>query len=135
MKTIALRPRMSEKTYELSNARVYVFLVDTNVNKQEIAENVEKAYEVTVTKVRTVIVKGKAKRLYKNRRFENGTRSDMKKAYVTLKEGDAIPIFAAIEEAEEQEEKTAKRLDKAAEKQSKKDAKATAKKEKKEKKA
>ena len=43
MKTIALRPRMSEKTYELSNARVYVFLVDTNVNKQEIAENVEKA--------------------------------------------------------------------------------------------
>lgn len=135
MKTIALRPRMSEKTYELSNARVYVFLVDTNVNKQEIAENVEKAYEVTVTKVRTVIVKGKAKRLYKNRRFENGTRSDMKKAYVTLKEGDAIPIFAAIEEAEEQEEKTAKRLDKAAEKQSKKDAKETAKKEKKEKKA
>ena len=135
MKTIALRPRMSEKTYELSNARVYVFLVDTNVNKQEIAENVEKAYEVTVTKVRSVIVKGKAKRLYKNRRFENGTRSDMKKAYVTLKEGDAIPIFAAIEEAEEQEEKTAKRLDKAAEKQSKKDAKETAKKEKKEKKA
>jgi large subunit ribosomal protein L23 len=114
---------MSEKTYALSNQRVYVFDVDTSVNKHEISDAVEKTFEVTVTNIRTVTVKGKTKRLYRNRRYETGTRSDIKKAYVTLKEGDAIPIFAAVEEAEEKAEKTAKTLEKVAEKQAKKDAK------------
>jgi large subunit ribosomal protein L23 len=123
MNTITLKPRMSEKTYALSNERVYVFDVDTSFNKHEIADSVEKTYNVTVTDVKTIISKGKVKRLYRNRRYETGKRSDVKKAYVTLKEGDAIPIFAAVEEAEEKAEKTSKTLDKVAEKQAKKEAK------------
>jgi large subunit ribosomal protein L23 len=123
MSTIALKPRMSEKSYALSSAGVYVFDIDNSTNKHEIAKAVEQTYEVTVTNVRTVITKGKKKRSYKNRRYENGVRSDVKKAYVTLKDGDAIAIFAAVEEAEENQEKTAKVLEKAAEKKAKKEAK------------
>ena len=123
MNNITLKPRMSEKTYALSADGVYVFDIDKSVNKHEVANAVEKTYEVTVTNVRTVITKGKKKRSYRNRRYENGVRSDVKKAYVTLKKGDAIPIFAAVEEAEEKQQKTTKVLEKAAEKKAKKEKK------------
>lgn len=123
MSAITLKPRMSEKTYALSNDRVYVFDIDKSVNKHEVAKAVEQTYEVTVTNVRTIISKGKTKRVYRNRKYEVGRRNDVKKAYVTLKEGDSIPIFSAVEEAEEKAEKTTKTLEKAAEKQAKKESK------------
>jgi large subunit ribosomal protein L23 len=107
----------------MSESRVYVFDIDKSVNKHEVAKAVEETYEVTVVNVRTIIQKGKVKRLYRNRRYETGKRSDVKKAYVTLKDGDAIPIFAAVEEQEEKAEKTAKTLEKAVEKQNKKEEK------------
>jgi len=131
MSNIVLKPRMSEKTYEMSNSRVYVFDVDKDINKHQISDAVEEVYGVTVTNIRTIIVKGKVKRTYKNRKYQTGRRNDIKKAYVTVKEGDAIPIFASVEEAEEKAEKTTKTLEKVAEKQAKKDEK-KAKKEKKE---
>lgn len=112
---------MSEKSYALSSDRVYVFDVDKSVNKHEISAAVETTYDVTVINVRTIIVKGKAKRLYRNKRYETGRRSDIKKAYVTLKEGDGIPIFAAVEEEEAKAEQTSKTFEKAAEKQAKKE--------------
>lgn len=120
MKTITLKPRLSEKTYAQSEKGVYVFVVDTDLNKHEIAAAVEATYDVTVTKVRIVIQNGKAKRVYRNRKFENGVRSDIKKAYVTLKEGDQIPIFAAVEEEQKQAEELAKAVDKKAKKDAKK---------------
>lgn len=123
MSSIVLKPRMSEKSYAMSNDRVYVFDIDKSVNKHEVAKVVAETYDVTVINVRTIIVKGKAKRLYRNRRYETGRRADVKKAYVTLKEGDAIPIFAAVEEAEVKAEKTSKTLEKVAEKQAKKEEK------------
>jgi large subunit ribosomal protein L23 len=131
MSLITLKPRMSEKSYGLSSSGVYVFDVDKSVNKHEIAKAVEDTYEVSVVDVRTVLLKGKIKRLYRNKRFVTGKRADVKKAYVTLKEGDAIPIFAAIEEEEAKAEKTSKTLEKAAEKQAKKEEKKTKKSDKK----
>jgi len=122
-KLMTLKPRMSEKTYSMSQTGVYVFDVDTDLNKHEIADTVATTYDVTVESVRTVTVKGKAKRMYRKRRYENGRRSDIKKAYVTLKEGDAIPIFAAVEEQEEQAEKAQETVKKVADKQAKKEAK------------
>jgi len=100
-----LKPRMSEKTYAQSEKGVFVFVVDKSLNKHQIAEAVSKTYDVQVKSVNVVVQKGKAKRLYKNRKFEQGTRSDIKKAYVTLAEGQSIPIFAAVEEAEAKEKK------------------------------
>ena len=122
-KIMTLKPRMSEKTYAMSQIGVYVFDVDTDLNKHEIADTVATTYDVTVESVRTVTVKGKAKRMYRKRRYENGRRSNVKKAYVTLKEGDQIPIFAAVEEQEEKAEKTQEVVTKAAEKKAKKEAK------------
>jgi large subunit ribosomal protein L23 len=127
MNILTLKPKMSEKTYVLSNDGVYVFEVDKEFNKHQISDAVEKTYKVTVTKIRTVTSKGKQKRSYRNRKYEIGTRSDTKKAYVTLKEGDAIPIFAAVEEAEQKAEKTTKTLEKVSEKNAKKEAKKEAK--------
>ena len=110
--SVVLKPRMSEKTYALSQTGVFVFVVDGDLNKHQVAEAVESTYGVTVNTVRIVIQNGKKKRLYKNRRYENGERSDIKKAYVTLKKGDSIPIFASVEEAEAKEEKIEKKLEK-----------------------
>jgi len=110
--SVVLRPRMSEKTYAQSADGVFVFVVDSNLNKHQIADAVESTYKVTVNTVRIIIQNGKQKRSYKNRKYENGVRSDVKKAYVTLKKGDSIPIFASVEEAEAKEEKAKMKLEK-----------------------
>lgn len=121
-KTLVLKPRMSEKAYRLSETqRTYVFDVDSAANKHNITQAVIAQFQVSVADVRIVIVKGKTKRtVRKGGRAINGRRSDVKKAYVTLKEGDSLPIFAAVEEAEEKEKKAAEKAEKAAAKKEKK---------------
>ena len=112
-KAIALKPRQSEKTYAQAVAlNVFVFDVPMSQNKIEIARAVEAQFDVTVTNVRVVIVKGKTARSIRiggARKNVEGRRSDYKKAYVTLKAGDSIPVFAAVEEAEAKAEKAAKK--------------------------
>lgn len=99
-KDILLKPRVSEKAYFLSEqTNTYVFDVSSEVNKHRIADAVAKQYEVTVTDVRIANIPGKAKRSYRKRgRSVAAQRSDVRKAYVTLKEGDKLPVFAAVEE-------------------------------------
>jgi large subunit ribosomal protein L23 len=131
-----LKPRMSEKAYGISQLRnTYVFDVDGDTNKHAVARAVAEQYSVTVTAVRVVNVKGKTKRtVRKGGRPTMGRQSDVKKAYVTLKSGDTLPIFAAIEEAEAKDAKVAEKVEKAAAKAEAKEAKEEAKKAKKEKK-
>jgi large subunit ribosomal protein L23 len=125
-KTITLRPRLSEKTYGLSEQRVYVVAVPSDVNKHSVARAIEAQFEVKVTKVNILNVQGKPKRTISitGKRVKNttGKRSDTKKAYVTLAEGHSLPFFAAIEEAEAKEQATQEKVDKAADKQAKKAA-------------
>lgn len=111
MKTLALKPRISEKAYALSeNSNTYVFDVDKDVNRFDVARAVEDQYQVTVTKVRSVTVPGKSKRTYRQRgrKQYDGQRSDIRKAYVTLKEGDSLPIFAGMDENPAKPEKEPK---------------------------
>jgi large subunit ribosomal protein L23 len=126
-KTITLRPRLSEKTYALSEQRVYVVEVPTNVNKHSVARAVEAQFEVKVASVNIVNVKGKSKRIISltGKRMKNaeGKRPNTKKAYVTLAEGQSLPFFAAIEEEEQQEQKTQDQIEKAVAKQAAKDSK------------
>lgn len=126
-KTIALRPRLSEKTYGLSESRVYVVEVPQDTNKHSVARAVEAQFEVKVTKVNIVNIKGKSKRIVSltGKRMKNaeGKRNDIKKAYVTLAKGHSLPFFAAIEEEEQKEEAIQEKVDKAAAKQAAKDAK------------
>jgi large subunit ribosomal protein L23 len=120
---ITLFPRLSEKAYNTSQTGpVYVFKVPKNVSKHSLALAVAKTYEVEVVAVNVLNTEGKRKRTYVSRRgrFVKGQRSDFKKAYVTIKQGQNIPIFAADEEAEAKAEKQTKQIDKVVEKVAKK---------------
>ncbi|HKU18457.1 MAG TPA: 50S ribosomal protein L23 [Candidatus Saccharimonadales bacterium] len=99
-KTTLLRPRLSEKTYVLGTTKtVYVFDVPVDANKQVVAAAVTAQFEVTVENVNILNVKGKAKRtIRKGGRAVAGQRSDIKKAYVTLKAGEKLPFFDEPEE-------------------------------------
>lgn len=119
-KHMLLKPRMSEKTYVLSSGGVYVFDVPKRANKAQIKSAVESQFDVTVEDVRALTVKGKEARSIRLggvRRQIYGRRPDIKKAYVQLKKGDELPIFAEVEKAEEAERKAA---EKAAKKSAKK---------------
>jgi large subunit ribosomal protein L23 len=133
-KQIALKPRLSEKSYALSQNRVYVFAVPGDANKHSVARAVEAQFDVKVSDVNISVLKGKSKRTVsqKGRRQLKGMTSDVKKAYVTLVEGNSLPIFAAEAESEVKQEKVQTQVDKAAAKQAEKDAKEAAKRAKKE---
>lgn len=83
-------PKLTEKTLQLKEeANQFVFEVDPGANKIQIKESVEKAFKVTVLRVRTMNVRGKKKRLG---RYQ-GRKAHWKKALITLKQGDSIEYF------------------------------------------
>lgn len=95
-KTLLIRPRISEKAYGQSQTmNTYVFEVPADANRNQVSEAVSVQFDVTVTSVNILNVKGKAKRtVRKGGRQSLGRDNDIKKAYVTLKEGDSIAVFA-----------------------------------------
>ncbi len=125
--SIVLKPRLFEKSYAQSQNGVYVFDVAKSANKHAIARAVEAQFEVKVVSVNTTNIQGKAKRtisvMGKRMRNQEGNRSDIKKAYVTLAEGQRLPFFDAAEEAEEKQTKLQTKIDEAAAKQAEKAAK------------
>jgi large subunit ribosomal protein L23 len=83
-------PLVSEKgTLLTENANQVLFKVRPDANKIEVKHAVETIFKVKVTQVRMARYLGKMRRIGKN----IGRRSDWKKAYVTLKEGDKIDFF------------------------------------------
>src|SRR5579862_1442013 len=110
MRYLTLKPRISEKAYALSeNANTYIFDVPADANKHDIAKAVASQYEVKVNNIRMAAAPGKTVRSYRQRgrKSISGQRSGIRKAYVTLGEGDKLPIFAAVEDpkAPEKEKK------------------------------
>jgi large subunit ribosomal protein L23 len=84
------RPLVTEKTTILrEDGRTIVFQVATGANKIEIKHAIEKLLGSKVESIRTAMAHGKVKR---QGRF-SGRRSDWKKAYVRLKQGEKIPEF------------------------------------------
>lgn len=88
---IVLRPVVSEKSYSLLDDGVYTFVVDPHANKTQIRHAIETIFNVRVSKVNTLTRKGKRKRNRKSATF--GTRSDTKRAIVTLAGEDRIDLF------------------------------------------
>ncbi|HEY7217862.1 MAG TPA: 50S ribosomal protein L23 [Candidatus Binatia bacterium] len=83
-------PLVSEKgTLLTESANQVLFKVRPDANKIEVKRAVESLFKVKVTQVRMARYLGKMRRMGKNM----GRRSDWKKAYVTLKEGDKIDFF------------------------------------------
>lgn len=95
MSTILVTPVTTEKAYGLSQKNVYVFDVPLTANKDEIVKAVQSQYDITVVAVKTLVQSGKAVRFSrgKNRYPGTTTRSDRKKAYVTLAAGNSLAIF------------------------------------------
>ena len=80
-------PHVTEKTSALSiNNNQVVFIVNKSATKNQIKKAVEELFSVSVTSVSTSISKGKTKR----NRFGVYRRSNFKKAFVSLKQGDEI---------------------------------------------
>lgn len=98
MKTILVKPLITEKnTLIQETLNQYSFEVGIDSNKIEIKRAVEKKFTVRVSKVRTIVAKGKKKsQMTKKGRFE-GYRSDRKKAIVTLHKEDKIDFLGNVE--------------------------------------
>lgn len=93
-KTMPLIPKVSEKSFMLSEDNTYVLMVPITATKGTVREAVEEQFNVTVKSVRISVNKGKKKSSSQRRRQPiDGFRKDTKRAYVTIKEGDNIPVF------------------------------------------
>ena len=104
--TVIKRPLLTEKSARLREtggaasaaaegeayAQKVVFEVARDANKIDIRRAVEQLFMVNVTEVRTLVVRGKVKRVG---RF-SGQRPSWKKAFVTLKPGDNIEFFEGV---------------------------------------
>jgi len=90
------RPIITEKFAALNEVGKYAFEVNKNANKVEIKKQIEKQYGVTVEKVATMRSVGKVKTKYTKSGAVSGRTSLIKKAIVTLKEGDVIDFYSGI---------------------------------------
>ena len=89
--SVLLAPHVSEKASLAADRGEFVFKVAMNATKLEIKRAVEQMFEVKVDGVRVSVVKGKAKRTGQI----SGRRSNWKKAYVSLQEGQDIDFVGA----------------------------------------
>ena len=88
---ILIRPLITERTTDLMAEGKYVFVVDKNANKIQIADAVKQVFNVKVEDVNTVNVKPKTKRMGRS----VGKTAGYKKAIVKLAAGETIEFFSA----------------------------------------
>ena len=84
--SIIKKPITTEKSTNLQQFNQYSFVVSKNSNSNEIKQAIEKIFKVKVLKINTSILRGKIKSF----KGTFGFRKDIKKAIVTLKEGNTI---------------------------------------------
>jgi len=89
---VIVAPHITEKSTMMSEHNAVVFKVANTATKPEIKAAVEALFNVSVTGVNTLVQKGKTKR-WKGTPY---SRSDMKKAIVTLKDGDSIDVTQGV---------------------------------------
>ena len=87
---VIIRPVVSERSFDLMSQGKYTFEVARTAPTEEIAAAVEKLFNVHVTKVNTMWVRAKKKRV----RYQAGMTRTWKKAIVTLAPGEQIEIFS-----------------------------------------
>ena len=86
------KPIITEKATMASETNAVVFEVAIDAAKPQIKAAVEELFGVKVKAVNTLVAKGKTKRF----RGRTGTRKDVKKAYVTLEEGNTIDVSTGL---------------------------------------
>ncbi len=88
---VLVRPVVSEKSYALMEDGAYIFVVASDATKVDVRHAVEQAFGVRVKNVNTLNRKGKTRRNRKTNTI--GSRSNTKRAIVTLASGDKIDLF------------------------------------------
>ncbi|EIE52153.1 50S ribosomal protein L23 [Salipiger aestuarii] len=86
------KPIITEKSTMASENNAVVFHVAIDATKPQVKEAIEALFDVKVKAVNTTITKGKVKRF----RGQMGRRNDVKKAYVTLEEGNTIDVSTGL---------------------------------------
>ena len=89
---VILAPHITEKATLASENNAVVFKVSNDATKPQIREAVEALFDVKVAGVNTIVTKGKVKRW----RGKPYRRNDVKKAIVTLKDGDSIDVTSGV---------------------------------------
>jgi large subunit ribosomal protein L23 len=90
------RPVVTEKTnFQSTKLNQYTFEVPVSANKAQIKEAVESLFDVSVERVNVVNLPAKRTRRARSRRLRV-RRSAMKKAVVTLAEGQSIDVFEGV---------------------------------------
>ena len=92
VRDVIIAPRITEKSMAEALNNQYTFTVNPHATKTQIRHAIEDIFKVNVVKVNTINVKGKTKRF----RGRVGQRSDVKKAIVTLAEGQSIDITTGL---------------------------------------
>lgn len=91
---ILYRPVLTEKMTALGDThRQYAFEVDSRANKIDIARVIAKKYNVKIDSIRTIRVKGKKKKQMTRRGVLEGKRPLVKKAIITIADGQKIDFF------------------------------------------
>jgi large subunit ribosomal protein L23 len=93
---IILRPVISEKSMDQTNASKYTFAVADVANKMQIKAAVEELFKVTVLSVNVMTMKPKEKSRNRRRGRQVGFTTAWKKAVVTVKSGDSIEFFEGV---------------------------------------
>lgn len=97
MYNVLVKPLITEKTSKLSeNYNKYTFVVDPRANKIQIKKAIEEMYNVDVSKVNTITMPRKAKSRFTKSGVLSGKTKKVKKAIVTLAEGEEIDFYADV---------------------------------------
>lgn len=118
MRSVQYIPRATEKAYVAQTKNQYIFFVPMSASKQEIAKQIGAAFKVTVIDVRVATRKGKQTKYSKGKHAYPGLtyRRDHKVAYITLKDGDKIPVFEEVKEETKDDKKADKKATKSEDK-------------------
>ncbi len=111
MRSVQYIPRATEKAYVAQSKNQYIFFVPQTASKQEIAKRIGEEFKVTVIDVRVTTRKGKQTKYSKGKHAYPGItyRCDHKVAYITLKDGDKIPVFEEVKEEVKEDKKVDKK--------------------------
>ncbi len=92
MSSVIVQPLISEKAAILAGANQYVFIVQKNANRVQVRSAIKAMYGVSPLSINILNVRGKKVRFGKR----EGTRSDWKKAIVTLPAGQTINVYEGV---------------------------------------
>ncbi len=98
MEDIQIKPFITEKSLQLASKGWYTFATRDHASKPVVAAIIARLYTVTVTKIRSILMSGKTRRV--GRKMNVVSKPNWKKILVRLAKGQKIPVFEVTQENE-----------------------------------